>query len=99
MPLRPPTALGTSAEPRRGPSTQLSGRFGSPRPFHSVERARRPEKNATKPAPHGASEVSRLSVAEPNFTGRSAGPLPSGLKRPNAAGPDPDISEMKSPGP
>ena len=99
MPLRPPTTDGTSTAPSRGPSTQLSGRFGSPRPFHSTERARAPEKNAARPAPHGASDVSRLSVAAPNCTGRSAGPLPSGLKRPNAAGPEPDISEMKSPGP
>ena len=99
MPRRPPTPRGSSTAPSRGPSTQLSCRFGSPRPFHSTVRACRPEKNATKPEPHGASEVSRLSVAEPNWTSRSSGPLPSGLKRPNDAGPEPDISEMKSPGP
>ena len=99
MPLLPPTARGLSARPSRGPSTQLSCAFGSPMPFQSTERARRPEKKATRPLPHGASVVSRLSLAEPNVVGRSVGPLPLGEKRPNEAGPEPDISEMKSPGP
>ena len=54
--------------PRRAAGPRPSSPAGSGRraPFHSTVRACRPEKSATKPEPHGASEVSRLSVAEPN---------------------------------
>ena len=87
MPLRPPTALGTSAEPSAGPGTQLCGALGSPAPFHSAERAFRPEKKRdVAGAPRrqrGLEAVGRRRELDRQL----AGPAAVGPEAPEAAGP------------